>query len=76
MSPPPSAAELARIFGLNAMRTEAFGKETAKILRLLGDAGIPAIPLKGIALAASLYHDPALRTCADIDILVPCKTCR
>ena len=28
------------------------------------------IPLKGIALAESLYGDPALRTCADLDILV------
>lgn len=71
--PDPIRAELARIFGLNAIRTEAFGRETARILRLLGDAGIPAIPLKGIALAASLYHDPALRLCADIDILVPSK---
>ncbi len=28
------------------------------------------IPLKGIALAESLYGDAALRTCADLDILV------
>jgi Uncharacterised nucleotidyltransferase len=71
--PDPIRAELAKIFALNAMRTEAFGKETAKILRLLGDAGIPAMPLKGMALASSLYHDPALRIRADIDILVPSK---
>ena len=35
------------------------------------DAGIPAIPLKGIALAASLYEDPALRVFEDMDVLVP-----
>jgi hypothetical protein len=38
---------------------------------LLGDAGIPAIPLKGIALAESLYGDLALRVCSDLDVLVP-----
>jgi Uncharacterised nucleotidyltransferase len=69
--PDPIRTELAKIFGVNAIRCEALGKETARILQLLGDAGIPVMPLKGIALAASLYHDPALRVCADIDILVP-----
>jgi Uncharacterised nucleotidyltransferase len=69
--PDPIRTELAKIFGVNAIRCEVLGKETARILQLLGDAGIPVMPLKGIALAASLYHDPALRVCADIDILVP-----
>jgi hypothetical protein len=40
---------------------------------LLGDAGIPVIPLKGIALGESLYGDPALRVLTDIDVLVPTK---
>jgi hypothetical protein len=31
------------------------------------------MPLKGIALGESLYGDPALRVCADIDVLVPNK---
>src|SRR5712691_8974032 len=69
--PDPIRAELTKIFGVNSIRSEVFGKETARILQLLGDAGIPAMPLKGIALAASLYRNPALRVCADIDILVP-----
>jgi hypothetical protein len=38
----PIRSELAKIFGVNAMRCEFLGKETAKILRLLDDAGIPA----------------------------------
>jgi len=32
---------------------------------------VPVMPVKGTALAESLYGDPALRVCADIDILVP-----
>jgi hypothetical protein len=69
--PDPIRTELATIFGVNAIRCEVLGRETARILQLLGEAGIPVMPLKGIALAASLYHDPALRVCADIDVLAP-----
>ncbi len=41
------------------------------MLQLLADADIPTIPLKGVTLAASLYGDPTLRVCTDIDILIP-----
>jgi Uncharacterised nucleotidyltransferase len=58
--PDPIRTELATIFGVNAIRCEVLRRETARILQLLGEAGIPVMPLKGIALAASLYHDPAL----------------
>ncbi len=66
-------AELERIFAVNALRNELLGQELARILRLLGYAGVPVMTLKGIALAEWLYGDIALRTCADIDILVPAK---
>jgi hypothetical protein len=33
--------------------------------------GIPAVELKGAALAVDLHGDPALRTFADVDLLVP-----
>ncbi len=43
-------------------------------LRTLTDAfsaaNIPVISLKGPALAAALYPDPALRPCSDLDLLV------
>lgn len=55
----------------NALRNQLFSDELACLLRLLSDAGIPAIPLKGVALAESLYGDPAARVCSDIDLLVP-----
>jgi hypothetical protein len=64
-------SEWAKIFCVNAIRHELLATELAGILRLLGDAGIPAIPLKGIALAESLYGDLALRVCSDLDVLVP-----
>lgn len=40
------------------------------LLDLLAGRGIPAVPLKGPALAASLYGDPALRPCRDLDLLL------
>jgi len=54
----------------NALRNQLLAEELARLLHLLSDAGIPAIPLKGVALAESLYGDPAARVCADIDLLI------
>jgi hypothetical protein len=65
--------ELTDTFGINAIRNELLSRELVRVLALLGAAGVPVIPLKGIALAESLYGDSALRTCADIDILVQPK---
>ena len=71
--PDPVRSEWAKIFRINAIRNELLAIELARILRLLGDAGIPVMPLKGVPLAESLYGDPALRACADIDVLVPSR---
>jgi hypothetical protein len=71
--PAPVAAQLANIFRRNAMRNELLAAELSRILGVLGDAGVPVMPLKGIALAERLYEDPALRTAADTDILVPAQ---
>jgi hypothetical protein len=65
--------EWAGVFEFNAIRNELLTSELARILRLLGDAGIPVMPLKGLALGESLYGDPALRVLSDIDVLVPTK---
>ncbi len=46
---------------------------TSELLRvhgLLKDSGIQAVPLKGSALAASIYHDLGLRPFSDIDLLL------
>lgn len=71
--PEPVRAELADLFRSNAVRNIFLAKELARVLALLGEAGVPVMPLKGTALAESLYGDPALRVCADVDVLVPPK---
>ena len=50
-----------------------FRQRIGRILRLLGDAEIPTMPLKGIALAASLYNGPALSACAESTSWCPRK---
>ncbi len=67
-------AELKGAFVANAFRNQLLAEELARLLGLLGKAGIPVIPLKGVTLAQSLYGDAALRICFDIDILVPPNT--
>lgn len=41
------------------------------LVRLLHDARIPVVPLKGPLLSARLFGDPTLRGCRDLDLLVP-----
>jgi Uncharacterised nucleotidyltransferase len=64
-------AELKGLYLANAFRNQLLAEELARLLRLLGEAGIRVVPLKGVALAQSLYGDVASRVWADIDILVP-----
>jgi hypothetical protein len=56
---------------LNAIRNRLLGRGLGAVLRRFGEAEIPVIPLKGVALAESLYGDVGLRVCSDVDILVP-----
>ena len=69
--PEPVQAELKGQYLANALRNQLLAEELARLLGLLGEAGIQVIPLKGVALAQSLYGDVAARVCIDIDILVP-----
>jgi len=46
-------------------------RELLRILPLLSEAGIAALPLKGPVLVWLLWGDLRLRRCRDIDILVP-----
>jgi Uncharacterised nucleotidyltransferase len=64
-------AELKGPFLANALRNQLLAEELARLLSLLGEAGIRVVPLKGVALAQSLYGDTWARVCVDIDILVP-----
>ena len=54
-----------------AARNALLVREIARVLRILGEAGLQAIPMKGVTLSETLYDDPSLRDCSDMDILVP-----
>jgi hypothetical protein len=69
--PDDATAELGAAYRMNAIRNTLLVRELAAVMQRLGAAGVPVMPLKGVALAASLYGDPTLRVCADLDILVP-----
>ena len=45
-------------------------RELGRLLKHFEGGGIPVIPLKGPALAETLYQHPALRPCTDLDLLV------
>jgi hypothetical protein len=69
--PEPVQAELKGQYLANALRNQLLSEELARLLSLLGESGIRVVPLKGVALAQSLYGDVTARVCVDIDILVP-----
>jgi hypothetical protein len=45
-------------------------RELERLVRCLGQAGVPVILLKGAALAFNLYEEPGLRPMNDLDLLV------
>ena len=52
------------------LRSKIFGRIFREILMMLGNEGIPTLVLKGAALAETVYDNPVLRHCHDIDILI------
>ena len=68
--PKPALVELWGRYEAIARRNRGLAKELLAILAALDDAGIPAIPYKGPALAFSIYGDVARRVYGDLDILV------
>lgn len=74
---PPAVREaLAARRRIVAARNGLLARELVRVLDRLDAAGVPAIPMKGVALAETLYGDPSLRDCADIDVLVPRERAR
>jgi putative nucleotidyltransferase-like protein len=49
-------------------------RELERLLERFEGARIPVIPLKGPALAETLYPHPALRPCGDLDLLIRRET--
>jgi hypothetical protein len=52
----------------HALRVEA---QVLALVRELEDAGVEHRVFKGVALANTVYSDPAMRVFADVDVLVP-----
>ena len=69
--PPQTRTKLEEVCREIAVYNALAARELPELLRLLSAARIPAIPLKGVALAESLYGDLTVRISEDIDILVP-----
>lgn len=69
--PAPARDKLHNLSRINALRNTLLTEELVRVLKLFNNAGIPAVPLKGVALAESYYGDIAARVCSDIDLLVP-----
>jgi hypothetical protein len=68
---PPSALDvMSDEFERNAFLCYANTSELLEVLRLFEAAGIPAMPFKGVVLAASVYGDMTARIAGDLDILI------
>jgi hypothetical protein len=68
--PADRAAFLQDQFRANAGRGLLMQRELLRVLHLLGERGIVAVPYKGPVLATTLYGNVALRTYGDLDIVV------
>ena len=68
--PPDARHRIEALQRASALRVTLLAEELTRVLHALAREDIPAIPLKGPALAESLYGDRTLRTAGDLDVLV------
>jgi len=68
--PPDALAALRQAYEQNGLRNALLLHELGQALRALATAGVPALALKGAALAESVYGNVALRPMRDMDVLV------
>ncbi|HTV25708.1 MAG TPA: nucleotidyltransferase family protein [Polyangiaceae bacterium] len=67
-----SESEASSRSAVRAFTTAVIARETLKdVATLLGERGIPVMPLKGVLFQLLLYPDPAARRLCDVDVLVP-----
>lgn len=68
---PPQALRLARCeFERNAFHCMTNAEELLAILREFDQAGIRAMPFKGVVLGISAYRDMTARSAGDLDLLI------
>lgn len=70
MVPPAVRDQLKAAHRNSAMRSLVLYRELVNVTRLLENAGIPSIALKGAYLAQFAYPNPALRPMRDLDLLL------
>lgn len=68
--PPEAKKRLESEYTRNMFHSLANAAELVTILRSFDEQGIPAIPFKGIVLAATAYRDLAMRSAGDLDLLI------
>jgi len=68
--PRPVLSHMRRQFYAILQQSQRLIDELLDLLELLRAHGVEAIPLKGPALTAAIYQNPALRLSSDLDILV------
>ena len=68
--PPDIFLNMKNYYYSNLKRNVLIEKEICSLLRSINSKDIAIIPFKGFALIQTLYHNPALRIMADIDILI------
>jgi len=68
--PEPYAERLRKIYSTSLYKNMVLSDELIRVLSIFDQHKIPVISLKGTVLAEQLYGNPALRSVADIDILV------
>jgi hypothetical protein len=62
--------ELKKDYYLNSAKNALIFEELRKVLKAFKESGLPAIVLKGAALASTVYENLALRPMTDVDLLV------
>lgn len=70
MVPAEPAAALRSAYRTNLVRCLDLMRELARLLEMLGSAGVRAVTLKGPVLSVQAFGDPAARVFHDLDLLI------
>jgi hypothetical protein len=68
--PEPWMARAQRRYYATMLRNTTLAEELLRVLAAFGQAGIAALPVKGVVLAETLYGSLALRPLSDLDVVV------
>lgn len=68
--PEPIIRRAQRRYFATMIRNRAWAAELATVLRAFAAAGVEAMPVKGVAIAETVYGDIGLRSFDDLDLLV------